>query len=983
MLLQYKKFIVIVYLVFITTKVYAQSLKFISVSNQLSDYNYTCIVQDFDGFIWFGSRNGLIRFDGYNTKIYRSNNGSNNTINANWVTDIVADKQGKLWIATFGGGLNVFDTRTERFAYFTFNPSDSLSISSNTLLKLLMDSEGNLWIGAENGLNKLNRKTGRIERFTRYVNSYISSLAEDDNNQLWIGTTGKGLYRLNYKTFQIKHFTNQPTNPKSLSDNNIRSLLFDTKGNLWIGTNQNGLSKFMSQNNLEYFENFLYEKTSSNNTILTIYEDSRNRLWIGTENGGLNLFNRTKNSFMRVGYYPDDPEHSIQSNSIWSICEDAAGALWIATFNKGIFRYDPYWEKFSNNTKIQHVNENFSNTTVTSFLPLTEQSILIGTDGKGAYIWNMKNNSLRNLNTQNGMLSNTVLTANYDKNNNINIGTWGGGLAIWKPDESKVKSSIFVPENIFAITTDRANNYWIGTWGNGIFLIKANGNVKHLTSENPAILSSPNIFSILADSRNRVWIGTLYGLNKIVLMNDTFQVTQYFHKLNDSATLSSNTVISVFEDSKRNIWLGTSNGLNKFDEKSGGIIRIRTSTGFIPFEIKSITEDLNGNLWLGTDNGLLHYYPKYGNLITYDKSDGLYVNNFSVGAVARLNDGKLLFGGQKGFILFDPDSIIHNPYIPKPKITEIKIFGKNIDKSRLKIDSVNGTSRLMLSYKENSITFEYVALNYTHPEKNRYAYRLQGVDKDWIPAEAQRSVTYSSLKPGNYAFMVKAANNDGYWNEVPAILHISIKPPFWSTWWFRLFLILLLVSFIYLYIRFRLTRMHEKLELQQKIYLAEKAENEKRIMELKSEQLDSELKFKTRELESTTMHLIHKNEKLIEIRDKLLEIVQQTEPPIKNKISQLAKMINDELDDEKNWENFELNFNLIHDNFIKRFAEKYPDLTHNDLKMCALIRMNMSNKEIANLLNISIRSVESRRYRIRKRMNIDSDVNLNDYIIRF
>lgn len=529
---------------------------------------------------------------------------------------------------------------------------------------------------------------------------------------------------------------------------------------------------------------------------------------------------------------------------------------------------------------------------------------------------------------------------------------------------------------------------WVGTWGSGLHIIrdgweKVYQYTPSLTDEHS--ISSGNIFCILHDSYLRTWVGTLNGLNLVSgSFDSSFTFQKFFHQSNDTNSLWSNTVLCLFEDSRRNLWIGTSFGLNKFVPKTGNFVRI-VNEKIANKEIKAILEDPNGNLWISADNNLIRYNPRDNKAILYDKGDGIHTRGFSVGAAIKTADNSFLFGGKNGFVKFNPENLQINEFIPPVFITDIKIFNKPVVPEKKGTIEVNAmfAREIVLKPKQNVFSIEFVALNYTHPEKNQYAYMLEGLEKNWNYVGNLRFATYTNLSPGEYTFLVKASNNDNVWNEMPVSLKIIVKPPFFRTWWFKLIIALLAAYLVYTIYMVRVQKIRRKFEMQEKLLQSKRIESEKEIIKLQKDKLDNELEYANKELASITMNILQKNEKMISIRDQLHELLPGAEKDLQRKIKLITKDIEADLENENKWERFESKFDIIHDNFLKRFTEQYPKVTHKDLKMCAFIRMNISNKEIANLLNITLRSVESSRYRIRKKMGLDSEVNLNDFIIRF
>lgn len=967
----------------------------------LMDNQISSILQDKFGFMWFATKKGLCRYDGYAYKYFVNNPSDSTTISFNWVTDIAQDDEGNLWLATFGGGLNYYNRKSDKFLHFTKDNHNTSSICGNTLQKLFIDSDKNLWIGTDEGLNLYLKKENRFERITtsnsQLPNKCVSSIAEDDKGNLWLGTMGGGLCLMNKRTKNMVVYKNQISNPRSISDNNIRCITKDARGVMWLGTLQNGLNKAVQAGETISFTRYSHEpekqNSLANNSILTIYEDSKKNLWIGTENGGVDLFEREQNRFIHHTNIPDNSS-SLASNSIWSVFEDSGGSLWFGTFNKGVSKWDSNRDKFLY-YNLEPMSSNTSlNFTVTSFVELSPGIILIGTNGDGYFIWDMARKTFEKRSqtpsNKNGLNSNGILSAATDGKGKVWLGTWANGINIARSNISNTSfDKVFSFEDIFAITRDHDNAMWVGTWGSGLHIVQDNWRkvYNYIPNEaDPLSISSGNIFCALEDSYQRMWVGTLFGLNLVSGDFDTrFNFKKFYHQSNDTNTISSNTVLTIFEDGQRNLWFGTSFGLNKFNPKNDSFIRINSSL-LCDKQIKAIIEDTNGKLWISADNQIFSYNPRENKTVAYDRSDGINTTNFSVGASLKTSNNYCLFGATNGFVKFHPDSVKNNSYIPPLFLVDLKIFNKSVslnDEEGTLKQPIMFTQEIELSYKQSIFTIEYVALNYSHPEKNQYAYKLEGLEKEWNVVGNQRFASYSNLDPGDYTFMVKASNNDNVWNETPVKLHIIVKPPLWKTFWFKLLLTALLLWLVYSFYVARLKRMRQQLENQEKEFESKRFETEKELIKLQKEKLDTELDYTNKELASSTMNIMQKNEKLISLRDQLFELMPSTDNSVQRKLRQITKEIDDDLENEMKWDRFESNFDLIHDNFIKRFTEKFPRVTHKDLKMCAFIRMNLSNKEIANLLNITLRSVESSRYRIRKKMDLDSEINLNDFIMRY
>ena len=991
--------VLILLLIYIPLCAEGQKTKFERLPEGISDLNTNCIIQDKFGFMWFGTNNGLNRFDGLSYKIYEHDLRESNSLSNNWISDIAEDDSGNLWIATFGGGLNYFDRTTERFTVYKNNPSDPSSLSSNTISKLFIDSDQHLWICTDGGLNTIPKGSKKIQRINTHKllqTSYISTIAEDEHQNLWLGTMGKGLIIYHKKNKQVLQIPSLPSAQGQPQATNIRSMLKDRRGNIWIGTLEAGLYQAsIDEYKKPSFKRFVHEganaQSLSNNTVLSIYEDAASRIWVGTENGGLELFMPANGTFKHHVHSPDN-EYSIASNSIWSICEDMSGTLWIGTFNQGVCKIDPNSDKFKSLNRSDRTFEPLYKNTISSMLELNAETILVGTDGDGIYAWNMLQNTFTHYPAKPGsagsLSSSVVLSLMRDRSNDFWLGTWGGGF-------NRVKNASFSPtgfqqghngENVFTTDEDREGNIWVGTWGAGLYRInKASKAERRFSQDNndKKSISSSNIFKVFIDSHQRMWVGTLNGLNLVRNLSDKLSFEHFFHS-DGAASLSSNSVLTIFEDSHSVIWIGTAAGLDCYNPKDNSISR-SSLPELCKREIKSILEDEHGNLWIGTNKGLLRYNVRKQEVSSFDKSDGVLVNTFSIGACMKRTNGAFLFGGNKGLVYFYPDSVKSNPIQPPVYITDFKIFNKSIKPSSDSPLSKSSmfTDEIVISYKDAVISFEFIGLNYTHPEKNCYSYRLDGLEKEWNDVGNLRVASYSSLEPGEYTFLVRASNNDKVWSDKPAQIRLLVRPPFWHTWWFRVLFSLMVSSLIYWLYRKRLERISNQLAAKEKLYDSMKNADEKEIIRLKNEKLNADIDFKNKELASITMNMNQKNEKLINLRDKISLISDEAEKTIQRKLKTLVSDIENDIENDQNWESFEMSFNVIHNNFLTRFAEQFPKITHNDLRMCALIRMNMSNKEISNMLNITLRSVESSRYRLRKKIDLDPEINLNDFIIRF
>ncbi len=844
----------LLFIIISTNHLYAQTeeMKFEHLTPEmgLSQSAVQCIIQDSKGFLWFGTEDGLNKYDGYNFTIYRHNEKDTNSISDNFIWTLFEDSDENLWIGTSSGGLNKFDREKNRFIRFKHDPNEPGSISQNDIRTIFEDSKGNLWIGTNNaGLNKFNKSD---QSFTHYQYSFtdensissnsIRAIREDAAGNLWIGTNGGGLNKYNPAIEKFRRFTVSPGKFNSINSNFIWSLHIDSEGIIWIGTDGRGLNKLEPQT--MKFESFTSEVNNENslinNNVTSIYEDKNGTLWIGTE-GGLSIFDRSKNKFKNVSHKPLKPS-SLSNNLIRFITEDHSGLIWIGTIGGGINKYNPFSKRFVHYQNIPGDPTSLSSNMIRAVYVDNNETLWVGTLGGGLNRLNKDDDKfihyMYDKNDPTSLSDNRVSTIYEDSRNVLWVGTWGGGLnkltddsnllqpkfKLYKASSSDLNS---LPSDLIqAIYEDSFKNLWIGTEsGLSLFLRERNKflSFNHNSDETNS-LSDDRIQSkcIYQDSANNLWIGTWNGLNRIsslkkINSENASQIKFQVYKSDPSKpnSLSDNRIISIHEDPSSTesnviLWIGTvSGGLNKMvirnNEESNSeeilFTHYTEKNGLPNNAIYGILGDEKGNLWLSTNNGLSKFNPKEQTFRNYNESDGLQSNQFYWGASYRSGNGEIFFGGVNGVTAFYPSDLKDNPHIPEVYITELQLFNKPLqisENSPLK-KSILETKQIELGYDSYVMTFEFVALDYTVPEKNQYRYMLEGYDKDWIPAGNRRFATYTDIGAGEYEFKVKGSNNDGIWNEEGASIKIKILPPFWANLWFiTLFIIVITGLVIYL-----------------------------------------------------------------------------------------------------------------------------------------------------------------------------------------
>jgi ligand-binding sensor domain-containing protein/serine phosphatase RsbU (regulator of sigma subunit) len=824
--------------------------KHITLEQGLSQTSVFCILQDHKGFMWFGTQDGLNKYDGYKFRIYQPNPENPNSINSNYITCMCEDKSGVLWIGTNSSGLNRFNRREESFTRYRHIPNNPTSLSSDFVRDVYEDHLGILWIGtADNGLNQLDRQK---EVFIRHQyreddpsglsSSSVSVIYEDRSGVLWIGTLGGGLNQFDRETQVFRHYRANPQDTNRLTSDAITAIFEDHSGEFWIGTNV-GLHFFDRKTGevKRYLSNPDDPTSLSNNSVNVIYEDHSGVLWIGTTNG-LNQFNRRTERFLR--YLPDTGNPTtISTNFIASIYEDRSGILWVGTGGGGINKFDRQREKFLTYLHDPGNPNSLNNRIVYSIYEEKDGTLWIGTSGGGLNRMERKNGSPTFISYRNIPNDLTSLSSDYifclleDRNEVLWIGTAGGGLNRFNRENETFTRYVNIPNNpnslsgngVRALCQDQAGILWIGTFGSGINRFDPKtGTFKIYQNipNDPTSLSHNTIRIIYEDSSGVLWIGTDGGgLNKF--NSQTGQFTRYQTRPNDPTSLGNDLVMSIYEDQKKGLWIGTSVGLNHLDRETGTFTHYTEKHGLPNNVIYGILEDERGHLWLSTNRGLSQFDPRGKTFKNYNVNDGLQSNEFNGNSCFKSRSGEMFFGGINGLNAFYPAEITHNTHVPPIVITDFRIFNKpvpigpNFPLQR----PITETKEITLSYKHHVFSFEFVALNYTLPEKNQYAYMMEGFDQDWnYTTSAKRFASYTNLTPGKYVFRVKGSNNDGVWNEQGTSIKITITPPMWKTWWFQTLSALLILGLAIFLYKLHMKGISHKTRLQTVLQTARDAQ---------------------------------------------------------------------------------------------------------------------------------------------------------------
>jgi len=763
----------------------------LSLEQGLSQSSVMDILQDRRGYVWLATEDGLDRYDGLSFKVYKHDPADAASLPASFVWDVDEDAAGNVWVATISG-LAMWERATDRVVR-------QEKLAGRHIRVVRYDAKKNaLWVGTrDSGFLRLDLRTGEWTSFVHdpadpgsLGDDRISALYVDGKDRLWIGTEG-GLDLLDDGGRHFTHFASDPANPASLSDGKVRAILQDDTGALWVGTSSGGLNRLDPATGR--FEHFRHEEgvrgSLAHDHVKAILQDADGRLWVGT-NDGLDLFDPNHRSF---AHYHQDPRipSSLADDHILSLAQDRGGVLWVGTRLGGVHKWNPLSWQFG------HVAPDVDNPAglgsghVTSFSEDRAGRLWIGTYDAGLYVMERATGDMtayhHDEKNPRSLGSDQVMALRQDHRGDLWIGTLDAGLNRFSARTGQFKSYRSDPKHpeglsangVTAILEDRDGRLWLTTYGGGLerFDPETERFAHFRYDANDRTSLSGDRASSLAESPDgRLWVGTMEkGLNLLDPRSGRFE--RFEHRPEDPGSLSSDAIHTLFIDAAGGLWVGTHAGLNHRAPGAASFETFTTRNGLPSDVVYGIRSDGHGRLWLSTNSGLSCFDPRTGQFTNYGVSDGLQASEFNFGAWYQSPSGELFFGGIYGFNAFMPDRLRRVSQAPPVVLTSVSVGHRPLSGPADQIGQIS------LGFRDKVLGVEFAALDFTAPERNRFAYKLEGFDPEWVPLSGRRSVTYTNLNAGHYTFRLRAANSDGRWNDEGVTMGVDVAAAPWATRW--------------------------------------------------------------------------------------------------------------------------------------------------------------------------------------------------------
>lgn len=758
----------------------------LSIEDGLTQESVLTILQDREGFMWFGTQAGLNRYDGYRLTVYRNDPRDPASLPDGFVNASFEDAEGRLWFGT-KGGLARFDPGSGKFVRHALLDQGAGRDANRSVNAIAADRQGILWLGTSDGLKRFDPRSGAFTTLRHpgagpgeVSDNTVNALAFDGEGNLWVGTSG-GLARLSPDAGRLEHMAAPGGDARRAR---VLSLSMGPRETLWVGT-EAGLEEWRLGAGRPRARRLEGEEGVGAVPVPALYHDAGGTLWVGTELDGLRWRDPASGRFVAYRNHALDP-HSLSDNQVAAVRIDRTGTLWVGTRFGGVSRTDLASGGFSHFSYAPRDGDQSGFRKVRDLVVRPDGRVWMGTSGAGLLLLDPASGGTRQWRHQPGQaasLPSDVVQSVSLVDGRLWLGT-GAGLAWYEERGDRFHRVELGPEangaQIQAVMTTRDGATWVVTRA-GLYLLGADLKVRRAwrhDPEDPKSLGENRLFAMVEDQDGMLWIGSDNGLDRFDRASGVF--THYRHDEADPASLRHNRVYDLLLSRRGELWIGTAGGLHRMERRADGEPAFRYYTITDTREavpIGALLEDDAGRLWASTTVGISRLDPASGQYKHYTAKDGLIDGSYFVGSAARGPDGQLHFGGVNGMSYFQPDAIRDNPYPPLVRITDFLVFNK----PRALAGPVT------LSQRDAVFALEFAALHYAAPASNRYAYRLEGFDDSWVETDAgKRFASYTNLDPGSYVFRVRASNKDGVWSEAPATLSITILPPWWKSWWFRL-----------------------------------------------------------------------------------------------------------------------------------------------------------------------------------------------------
>lgn len=846
-----RKLVIIIILCTAGLALFAQTQPYqfsrIDISQGLSNNQVNTIFRDSKGFIWFGTMSGLNRYDGYTFTVFRHNLQDSSTISDDYIARIFEGPDNTIWVVN-RSGLNIFDPLTEKFNRNASAGLARYALPPAAVTSIVRDSRGHYWFimfGA--GLYKYDPVAGKTSRIYQAVGTGAAqitpvSLAEDTRGDLWVVFNDGHIEKMDGRTSVVTFKTTALATAMHHERLNY-SLYVDTENELWLYVPNDSRGVFRYDPASGVLQHITGETGAfrlNNNIINGLLQDNKGNIWICTDHGGINVFNKKDRTCQYLMANDDDPR-TLSQNSIITAYKDKAGIIWLGTYKKGINYYRERTVSFPLVAHQPSDPRSLPYNDVNKFIEDAAGNLWIGTNGGGLIYYDRSKKTFRqflhNPHDPNSLSNNVIVSLYIDRAQKLWIGSYFGGLDCYDGKRfihyrhSNNPNSLS-DNRVWEIFEDSKREMWIGTLNGGLERFDRQKNIfHHYRFGQPGSISADYIAALIEDKAGRLWIGTANGVDVLLRrpnLPDSF--VHYYNVPGNKASLSNNNVITILEDRKGYIWIGTRDGLSVFDPRNNTFQVFRRENGLPDNAVLTLLEDDAGTLWVSTPNGVSHILPQYDeqkNSFTlqchnYDELDGLQGTAFNENAAYKTRKGELIFGGANGFNLFHPAAIVPDKQSSPLAFTDLRIFNKSVGigeavNGRIVLpQSISQTESITLKHKENVLSIEFAALNFSNADKNKYAYKLEGFNEDWTTTDGKmRVATYTNLDPGEYTFRVKAATNNDVWNKEELALHIKILPPFWKTPWAYVLYVLLLGSILWFSRHMVVQRAHIRFQMEQ------------------------------------------------------------------------------------------------------------------------------------------------------------------------